>query len=40
MSRTSSSGREFDSEPVRPIPNAEAPAGALQEIALKCGAKV
>ncbi|XP_056171808.1 RNA polymerase II C-terminal domain phosphatase-like 1 isoform X2 [Syzygium oleosum] len=40
LSRTSTTGRDFDSESGRPIPTREAPAVVLQEIAMKCGAKV
>lgn len=40
LSRASTTGRDFDSESGRPTPTREAPAVVLQEIAMKCGAKV
>ncbi|KAB2637390.1 RNA polymerase II C-terminal domain phosphatase-like 1 [Pyrus ussuriensis x Pyrus communis] len=40
LSRSSSMNRDVDFESGRAISNAETPAGALQEIAMKCGAKV
>ncbi|XP_068323936.1 RNA polymerase II C-terminal domain phosphatase-like 1 [Pyrus communis] len=40
LSRSSSMNRDVDFESGRAISNAETPAGALQEIARKCGAKV
>lgn len=40
LSRSSSSNRDVDFESGRAISNAETPTGVLQEIAMKCGAKV
>ncbi|KAI4312128.1 hypothetical protein MLD38_036976 [Melastoma candidum] len=40
LNRTPSTSRDFDSEAWRPIPNGESPANVLQDIAMKCGAKV
>lgn len=40
LSRSSSSNRDLDFESERAVPSAETPVGVLQEIAMKCGAKV
>ncbi|KAJ9136188.1 hypothetical protein P3X46_033290 [Hevea brasiliensis] len=40
LSQSSSSNRDLDFESERAVPNAETPVGVLQEIAMKCSAKV
>lgn len=40
LSRTSSSSRDTDFESGQAEPDTETSAGVLQEIAMKCGAKV
>ncbi|WCJ26998.1 C-terminal domain phosphatase-like 1 [Euphorbia peplus] len=40
LSRSTSSNRDLDFESDRAVPSAETPVGVLQDIAVKCGAKV
>ncbi|XP_065877295.1 RNA polymerase II C-terminal domain phosphatase-like 1 isoform X2 [Euphorbia lathyris] len=40
LSRSMSSNRDLDFESDRAVPSAETPVGVLQDIAMKCGAKV